>query len=103
MAAGEIHVGDIGTVFEFTFLEDAEPVDISAAQVLQATFRKPDGTTVTKSGTLSTDGQDGKMRYVTVTSDLDMGGQWSTQGFVRLPTGEWHSDVAVFDVYRNLA
>lgn len=102
--AAEIHVGDVGTVFEATVLdEDGAVVDISAATLRQLLFRKADQTVVTQTAVLSGAGTDGKMRYVTVVDDLDVSGLWTVQGYVEMSAGKWHSDLRTFQVYRNLA
>lgn len=103
MAVEEIHLNDIGTVFELTVYEGDVIVDVSSAVSLNIYFRKPDGTTVlTKSAAFTTDGTDGKIRYVTVDGDLDTTGGWKIQGRVELPTGRWSTDVQSFKVYSNL-
>lgn len=103
MAANEIHVGDVGTVFERTVTEGGTAVDVSAATVKQMIFRKPDGSLLTKTASFGTDGTDGVLTYTTVDGDLDQPGQWQLQ--VRIVSAAWsgRSDVAVFDVHRNLS
>jgi hypothetical protein len=102
MAADEIHLNDIGTVFEATIMDGAVVVDISTATTKQLIFKGQSGSSKTKSAAFATDGTDGKIRYVTVTGDLDWAGQWEWQAYVVMPTGAWHSDTAQFIVYENL-
>ncbi len=103
MAAEEIHVGDIGTVFELTYKDqDAAVVDISSATTQQLIFKKSNNTTAIKTTTFTTDGTDGKAQYTTVADDLDMDGIWSLQGKVILATGTWYSDVHQFKCWPNL-
>lgn len=103
MAAEEIHVNDIGTVFEVTVMDGANVLDISSASSLRILLRKPGGNVVLdKAAVLSGDGTDGKMRYVSVADDLDIAGKWKIQGFVQNPAGSWHTDVDSFRVYRNI-
>jgi hypothetical protein len=97
------HVGDVGTIFEGTFYDGGVIVDISAATTKEILFRKPDGTVVTKTGTFSTDGTDGKLRYTTIAGDLDQAGDWRVQGYIVTPTGSWKSSVETFTVLANLA
>jgi hypothetical protein len=101
----QVHIGDVGTVFEATILDqDNDPVDLSASTVRQLFFRKPNGIIVPKVAVLSGSGTDGKIRWVTtVTSDLDVTGLWEWQGYVEVGGGAWHSDVLSFRVHRNLA
>lgn len=98
----EMHINDIGTVIEMTIYDDGEGVDLSTATLKQFIFKKPDGTTVTKTAAFSTNGADGKLRYVTVPNDLNVDGSWSLQVYVEMPTGKWRSDVGVFSVLENL-
>ena len=106
MARGEIHLNDIGTIFEVIVKDqDDNVVDISSATGAHAKliiFKKPDATKVEKDTIFSTDGKDGKMRYVTVDGDLNLLGDWEYQGKVILTAGTWSSDIYTFRVYRNL-
>ena len=107
MASDEIHVGDIGTVFELEVKDtdlngDEVIVDISTNTALAVYLEKPDGSTLTKVGVLSGTGTDGLMRYVTIAADLDTAGNWKVQGKVDLPAGEWYTDIHKFKVYANL-
>ena len=100
----EVHVGDIGTAFIGTILEDSVVVDISAAPSMKVIFRKPTGEVVENVGEHTTDGTDGKMQFVTtVSGDLDVSGLWSWQLWWDTITGdEWHTDTLSFRVYPNL-
>lgn len=103
MAANEIHIGDIGTVFEVTLKDGVDIVDISGATVLQIIFEKPDKTIITNTAVLSSGGVDGKMKYtISLASELDIKGNWKIQGKVTLPTGSWSTDIDKFKVYENL-
>jgi glycerol-3-phosphate dehydrogenase len=103
MAANEIHIGDIGTIFEVTLLDDTAIVDISNATDLVIVFQKPDKTIINNTAVLSSDGTDGKMQYVVaLDTELDQKGNWKIQGIVELPTGKWSSDIDKFKVYENL-
>ena len=65
MAENEIRVGDIGTKFQVTVKDGASVVDISSAtSTKQIILKKPDGTTLTKSATFSSDGTDGLGRQL---------------------------------------
>lgn len=103
MAPNEIHKNDIGTVFEVTVKDGTDIVDLSSATELELLFLKPNGTKLTKTASLVSDGTDGKMQYTTVSGDLNASGTWKLQGHVVFgSTGEWHSDTIVFEVYDNL-
>lgn len=99
---GEIHVGDVGTVFSVTIKdEDDAVVNISSATVTFI-FNKPDGTEIQRATVFVTDGTDGQVKYTTVSGDLDLYGPWRLQAFVDFGSTEWYSDIYKFKVYNNL-
>ena len=100
--AGQIHVGDIGTTLIVTILEDGSVVDISSASSLQIIIKKPDATTLTKTGVFTTDGTDGKMQYVSIAGDFDQSGNYRIQGKVDISGGTYSSSVGSFKVHCNL-
>lgn len=103
MAANEIHIGDIGTIFEVTLMDDVVPVDVNSATSKKIIFEKPDGTIVENDATFKTDGSDGIIRYTTsLASELDQKGNWKIQANVTLPIGQWSSDIDRFKVYENI-
>lgn len=103
MAANEIHIGDIGTIFEVTLFDDINIVDISSATVMKIIFTKPDKTRVENNAIFSSDGTDGKIKYTTsLASELDQKGTWKIQANVTMPIGQWSSDINSFKVYENL-
>lgn len=102
--ANEIHLNDIGTIFEIT-LYDCEIIlpDLPDATSLIIKFQKPDKkTTVDQPAEFKTDGTDGIVQYTTLNGDLDKTGNWKIQAFVITPSGSWHSDIGKFKVYSNL-
>lgn len=99
----EIHKGDIGTVLEVTLKNGASIVDISGATTKEIKLKKPiTGTVLTKPGIFTTDGTDGKIRYITISGDLDEIGVWQVQAHVVLSTGDWHSDIKNMSVFDNV-
>ena len=103
MAANEIHLGDIGTIFEITLMDGASVVDISTQTLMQIKFKKPKSAVVTQTAVFKTDGTDGILQYVTVLDDLDELGTWKIQAYVELASGSKHnSDIGTFTVYANL-
>lgn len=99
----DIHVGDVGTIFRVTVLdEDGVVVDISAALLKRIILAKPDGSKTNYAASLDTDGTDGVMRYATVDGDLSVAGRWKVQGYVELTAGKWHTEIEVFKVKENL-
>lgn len=104
MAVGEIHVGDIGTVFRLTLKNEPDSViDVSSASLLQLKFRKPNGDIVTNLLSLYTNGQDGIVQWVTTTADdLDEDGIWKLQVKLGIGSSIYKSDIVTFVVYPNL-
>lgn len=104
----EIHVGDIGSIFEVTVVEIDEVtglpviVDISTATLMQIRFKKPDLSVVVQTAAFSTDGTDGKLKYTSVLGDLDQPGDWRLQGYVEMPAWQGHTSIGEFDVEPNL-
>jgi hypothetical protein len=98
-----IHVGDIGTQFRVTVQDcNSTAINISDATETYIIFKKPDGSTVTKTATFLTDGSDGKIRYTAASGDLDTVGSWKIQSYIVTPSGSWHSEFETFKVLRNL-
>lgn len=103
MAAGEIHNGDIGTVIEFTITDqNGTVVDVSTASTKQILLRTPYGKTMTKTAVFSSTGVDGKIKYVTVSGDINAAGDWTAQAYIITSAGSWKSDLNAISVYANL-
>lgn len=110
MAANEIHVGDIGTIFEITLKDEGnspEIVDISTASTKDVVFKNPAGVSQTKTGAFTTDGTDGKLQYASEAGFLAGEGIWYIQAHIILGTAspkdaEWYSDIGSFECFPNL-
>jgi len=100
--ASEIHEDDIGTKLLVTVTDDGVVVDISVASALDIYVKKPDGTVLSRTGVLETDGTDGKMYYITVAGDTDVAGTYKIQGRVVLPGGSYYTSTGTFKVHCNL-
>lgn len=95
----EVREYDIGVELLVTLTDGTSAMDVSTATTIQFRFAKPGGTEVTKTGTLKTDGSDGKVRYVSVEDDFDEQGIWRYQVRVILSGGQdLTSTVAKFKV-----
>lgn len=93
------HVGDNGTVFVIICRDqDNQVIDISDATDLKIAFKKPDGTTFSKTASFTTDGTDGKLQAVTTGSELDTEGEWNYQGWVDKVGWEGYTDILSFDL-----
>ena len=76
----EIREQDVGVELLVTLKdEDGVAVDVSGATAIKFRFRKPDGTEISRSGSVKTTGSDGKVQYVTASGDLDQLGSWRYQ------------------------
>jgi hypothetical protein len=100
--ASEIHEGDIGTKLLVTVVDDGVVVDIGPATTLEMFIKKPNGTILSRTGVLETDGSDGQMYYITVSGDIDAAGTYKLQGRVVLPGGSYYTSTATFKVHCNL-
>ncbi len=102
-STAQVHVGDIGTLFTVT-LKDHEDlvVDISSATTKLLVFEKPNGDNLEKTALFTTDGTDGKLKYTTVSGDIDTAGSWRIQAKVVIPSGTFFSSVSTFEVRPNL-
>ena len=102
MAANEIHVNDIGTVFTVTIKDGSSAVNISTASQKDIMFRKPSGTCVSHAAAFVSDGTDGKIQYTVVSGDLDESGTYKLQSYVKIGSGEWYTDTTTFKVHKNI-
>ena len=104
----EAHVNDIGTIFRVTVYDTTSTggsvvAYISSATTITFTFKRPDGTTFTKSGAFTSDGTDGKVQYTTIDGDLNGAGTWSLQVLIVISGGLTHNtNVATFRVFENI-
>ena len=111
-----IFIDDEGIALELEFRDyeevdgvftDLQALDVSSATEITFNFKKPGGTTVTKTKgdaeiSFSTDGTDGKARYVVTSGFLDVAGKWMYNGFVEFATSKHSSLIVDFDVATDL-
>ncbi len=101
--AANVTVNDVGTNFIGTVYDEQSQVqDISESYSMQMVFRRPDGTSITKTAVFLTDGTDGKMKCTTVIGDINQIGRWQVQGVVTNSNGVFYSDISKFKVSGNL-
>ncbi len=92
-----------GIVIELTVTEDGQPANLNIATRLDMVLRKPVTlTSITRTGVVTTDGFDGKYRYVTTSADLDEGGLWEIQGDIAAGVFDGRTSVRTFAVRDNL-
>ncbi len=89
MATEHIQKGGVGVRFTATIKKKGVVVDVSTADGAnekKLLFQKPDGTTLTKDATFTTDGTDGKIFYDTEDATIlnPAGAGWEFQGYVIL-------------------
>ena len=78
-------------------MEDSNgAINVSAASPITFYFTKPGGTTVTKTGSLYSDGTDGIVKYLTTSGDIDEEGLWSVYVYVDLGSEELTSSTTTF-------
>lgn len=100
--ASEIHYGDIGVNFNITVMNGTAVLNVSNANSINIIFQKPDGSDLTKTATLVTNGTDGNIRYTSVSGDLDQIGTWQIQARVNFGASVFSTDIQKFKVYRNI-
>ena len=98
----DITVGDIGTIVRMTIKELGSVVDLSSATTKQLVFKKPSGTTVTKTAAFLTDGTDGIIEYTTQSGDIDVAGNWKVQANLVLTSWTGHTEAVSFRVVAAL-
>lgn len=102
MSAGEIHVGDIGTLLRGTVKENGVVVDISSATAKKFKLKPPDGPSIVVDASFETNGTDGVLVYRTMDGDLSVSGMWRIQGYAELGIWKGHTDIIEKYIYDNL-
>lgn len=100
MAANEIHVGDVGTVFSLNIYQDGELADLSPAIDLKFIFLKPDGVCIERTASIGANNH--IMTYTSIAGDLDVAGSWKMQGKVTFAASSFSTDAQKFKVYDNI-
>lgn len=99
-----IHVGDIGTVFRLTIVENDGKTIVPLSNVTdkKILLKKPNGTKIEKNAEFFTDGEDGIIQYTSVEGDIDTAGVWFIQGWVSFSPHEFSSEKTKFRVFETL-
>lgn len=75
-----IHTDEVGVYLRFTLQDETgTTLDVSGCSSISIHLRAPDGTTSTKTGSLVTDGTDGRIEYQTEAGVIDQVGDWHYQ------------------------
>ena len=100
-----IHLGDVGTIFELTIVENdgVTAVDVSAATVKKIYFMDAAGVKKNAAAVFTTDGSDGKIRYKSVAGFINSLGMWSMQGYVEIVDFKGYSLETGFKVNRVIS
>lgn len=100
--AGQLRIGDIGTVIRIRVKENGLPFNASSATLKTLKLRKPSGIVISRATSFETTGVDGVLVYTTVLNDLDQSGPWTGQIYLEMPAGKWHTDPFNFMVGENV-
>ena len=93
----------IGIIIELTVTEDGAAANLNVAARTDMVLKKPvTQTSITRNGVLTSDGKDGKYRYVTIADDLDEAGLWEIQGDLAFGAFDGRTSVRTFAVAENL-
>lgn len=92
------HVGDVGVLIRLTVRQDGAAMNISSALTKQIKIYKPSGEAVTRTGSFTTDGTDGKLEAVTESSDLDEVGKYRAVAYLAIGSWSGHSSAGMFNV-----
>ena len=95
---------DIGTTFRVTVKDQAGTVvNIASATTRQLIMKAPSGALKTFTASLTGDGTDGIMEFVTTDADqVGEAGDWQWQARVVIGSGDWKSEVKRFNVVAPL-
>lgn len=94
----DIFLGDYGIPLEVTITVNGVAHDISDATTMGLDFKKPDGSTISRTPTFKTDGTDGVLTYTFTTGELDIVGEWKYQIYVVTPTSGRHTEHGSLEV-----
>lgn len=94
----QLRLGDVGTELVVELTNPAGEVVDLAGFTVGFHFKKPNKTTAVVSGSLYTDGTDGKVSYVTQAGDIDRVGVWRYQVRVTKAGTALTSDEGLFEV-----
>lgn len=96
MPSYTLPINQEGLQIKMTMLEDGSALNISGASVKQIKLWKPSGTLVVKTASFVTNGADGMLYAVLVSSDLDEAGWYTVRAYVEQGTFKGHSGKAQF-------
>ena len=92
----------IGVAITVTLQEDGVALNISNATTKNFVIEKPSGTVVTKTASFVTNGTDGKLRYSTISGDLNESGRYRLQVDLEASPYDGLTDIGSFFVEDNI-
>lgn len=93
----------ISVIITITEADGSTPVNLSLATSKTIYISKPNGSLVTGTASLVTDGTDGKIEYVTSPGDLDLVGMYKVQATYTVGLNTKHTQKDCFIVSANVA
>jgi hypothetical protein len=97
-----MHVGDYGTIIRRTIYDKKTILNLANVMEVLFRFRKPDGTTFDKVGSVNGLPANGQVQTVMQEGEIDQDGAWNFQVIVTFPASKFHSDVGTFLVKDNI-
>jgi len=93
----KIHIGDAGSDIVVHFvIANGTSFDISTSSAHNIYLKSPSGAVSTKAAVFTTDGTDGRIKYVLQASDITELGIWRIWGDANLSPGKRTSDSDYF-------
>lgn len=96
-----IHLGDIGTIFRVTIMEEGVGVNLVGYTSILFRFKRPDGEILEVAAEIE-DEDEGIVSYTTVDGDLNLTGRWWLELDIDLPGWQGKTSKKSFFVYENL-
>ena len=91
-----------GLVIELTVLNSGKAIDVSFATKKQIIIKPPSGANIIGNADFSTDGTDGKIKYITTGDDLTTAGNYYLQAYLEGVNFSSYSSTVSFSVVDNL-
>jgi hypothetical protein len=100
--SSEVHIDDVGVKLIVTVQSSGQILDLSSYSSILLKIKKPDSSTISRSGIIYSTGLDGKFYYNSASGDFNLAGYYKLQSTINFPSGNYHSDIYTFQVSNNL-
>jgi hypothetical protein len=97
-----IQVGAQGLILEISLTNSGKPMNLALSTVRKITIKTPSGEKIQRDAILSSNGTDGKIKYLTQADDLKLAGTYQVQVFIATPDFSSYSSISSFNVSSNL-